>query len=618
MKVNISNAVKLFFPNPSLEMVYFEAIANAVDANATSIEVFISIDAYNKPESLTIAIKDNGDGFNAKNFEKFSKLLEIEAEDHKGIGRLVFLNYFKEVAVTSIFEGQKRSFLFTGAFDGEHEITNVQTQSNETELKFKGYRKDKVKSYDYLKPESIKNGILLHFFPLFYSLKMKGSSLKIGITLTTLESNAEHNFYSERKELIVSEIPNLQEESFPADGLDLFEKLKLFYSIKENPENQTLITAISVDNRTIPVEIFSRDAIPAGYEIIFLLYSDLFKGKANSSRQELEMEESDVRTLKRLFGEQVSKILNDKIPKIQERNRQVTESLKERFPHLSGYFEEESVGLIDRNQSLELAQRKFFNAQKEILDSQSLSEDQYQKSLEISARILTEYILYRNIIINKLKQIDPSNDEADIHNIIVPRRKTFVKSDSSTDLYTNNAWLLDDKYMSYTTILSEREMGELIQNISLEEHSERIEKRPDIAIIFSNDPERTAKVDVVIVELKKLGLGLAKREEVISQLKQRARKLLRLYPTKIQRIWFYGVVDFNDEFKISLLEEKFIELFSSGTVFYKEHSIILDLDQKTEIPVGLYVMSYEAFLKDAETRNHTFLNLLKESLKQDR
>ena len=39
MKVKLSQAVKMFFSNSSLEMVYFEAIANALDANATEIEI---------------------------------------------------------------------------------------------------------------------------------------------------------------------------------------------------------------------------------------------------------------------------------------------------------------------------------------------------------------------------------------------------------------------------------------------------------------------------------------------------------------------------------------------------------------------------------------------------
>ncbi len=42
MKVNLGQAVKMFFSNSSLEMVYFEAIANALDAGATKISIEVS------------------------------------------------------------------------------------------------------------------------------------------------------------------------------------------------------------------------------------------------------------------------------------------------------------------------------------------------------------------------------------------------------------------------------------------------------------------------------------------------------------------------------------------------------------------------------------------------
>ena len=43
MEIDTSSAVKLFFPNPSLMLVYFEAIANAFDAGAKNIEINILI-----------------------------------------------------------------------------------------------------------------------------------------------------------------------------------------------------------------------------------------------------------------------------------------------------------------------------------------------------------------------------------------------------------------------------------------------------------------------------------------------------------------------------------------------------------------------------------------------
>lgn len=309
----------------------------------------------------------------------------------------------------------------------------------------------------------------------------------------------------------------------------------------------------------------------------------------------------------------MTEILNEKIPVIQERNARVTESLEQIFPHLSGFFEENAVGLIDRNQSLEIAQKKFFHAQKEILEASSLSDVQYQKSLEMSSRVLTEYILYRNIIISKLKLIDRKNSEADIHNIIVPMQKIFDQKNIMHDLYTNNAWLLDDKYMSYSTILSNRDMDEVVKHILIEgEDIEKDRKQPDIALIFSSDPNMSQKVDVVVVELKKLELKLERKNDVVVQLISRATKLLKYYPDKIQRIWFYGIVDIDKGFKLLLKGNGFTELYSNDTVMYKPQDIYIDDDIK--IPIGIYIQSFDAFIDDAESRNSTFLNLLKNNL----
>lgn len=59
MEINLGKAIDFFYPtSSSLELVYFEAIANAIDAGADKIHVIISVDAYSKPESLTLKITD--------------------------------------------------------------------------------------------------------------------------------------------------------------------------------------------------------------------------------------------------------------------------------------------------------------------------------------------------------------------------------------------------------------------------------------------------------------------------------------------------------------------------------------------------------------------------------
>ena len=108
MKVKLGQAVKMFFGNSSLEMVYFEAIANALDANATKINISISVEELNRPETLKIKISDNGEGFTDNRYKRFSNLFDTEESSHKGLGRLVYLCYFNKIKISSFYEKTKK------------------------------------------------------------------------------------------------------------------------------------------------------------------------------------------------------------------------------------------------------------------------------------------------------------------------------------------------------------------------------------------------------------------------------------------------------------------------------------------------------------------------------
>lgn len=621
MDINVKQAVKLFFANPSLEMVFFEAIANAIDADATDIKIQINLDEFNKPDTLTIKIIDNGVGLTDERFGKFSELLKVDEDTHKGVGRLVFLSYFKKIAISSTYEKKHRTFTFSNDFDGKSNVVDIDSNEHGTTLTYEDYYLKKIKSHDYLRPSTLKLRILEEFYPRLYLLKQEGRYINISISLTVNVPNLNQQFTTSAAIIDTSKMETLSVVDIDAEMLDLFEKMKLHYLIKQKESDNTIITAICVDGRTYKMDIIAPENIPYGYDLIFLLYSDLFKGQVNASRQELTMKDATLKTVKTLFRKKVAELLNLQIPTIKERNAQIKDSFYNRFPHLLDYFENDTIGFISRNDAIRNAQEKFFKDQKEVLDATDFSDERYEKTLEMSARTLTEYILYRQIIIDRLKNIDTKNREEDIHNLIVPKRKLLSGKNFITDIYNNNAWLLDDKYMTYSTILSERDMSELVDVITEGEVKLKDDSRPDIAIVFSgnpNDEKKNTPVDVVIIELKKKGLKLAKNEEVISQLRQRARRLMKYYNNKIQRIWFYGIIEFSTELKISMLEDKFNELFSNGSVFYKEIDVMLDYETKKTIPAGIFLMEFNSFIADADTRNSTFLKVLKSQFTENR
>ncbi|SFD10894.1 ATP-binding protein [Algibacter pectinivorans] len=619
MDVNISRAADLFFPNPSLELVYFEAIANAIDAGATRVDVQIKVKNLKDVNAFSVEIKDNGEGFKDDNFNKFKELLKTEEKDHKGVGRLVFLKYFRTVDIESYFDDKKRTFKFDRSFDGESLIEKHDEKKSGTILKLSGYRKDKIKAYNYLRPLALKRVILLHFFPLFYQKKLAKEELLITISLETTEPNSDYEFASDYQEIRLEDLPTLEKSSFHDETISLVDEFHLYYSIQKKEqiaEESMSIIAVCVDNRTVEMKMPGGETLPDGYELIFLLISDYLTGKVDTSRQELDLPDATIKQLKRVFKKHVSALLKESIPEIIEKNRELKNSLQNTYPHLHGYFKDESIGIADRSVTLEAAQMRFFQDQKKLLEATHLNDEQYDKALEVSSRLLMEYILYREFSLKRLKEATDKGNEDDIHDVIIPKR-TYDHNDGDIDTYfKNNVWIFDDKFMTYSSVLSERRMDELLKELAGEDDEvDSNGTRPDIAIIFSDNPEKVEKVDVVIIELKQEGIKLAKQEEVVSQLKQRARILNDKYTDKIQRVWYYGVAEIDVEFERSLLEDNYVPLYSKGKMLYGEEFIIPDMsDRFSRIPIKLFVLNYDALISDAEARNSSFMQLLKKSI----
>ena len=622
MQVKIKQAIRLFFSNPSLDMVFIEAIANSLDADASKISICISIDELGKQETLKITVQDNGVGFTQERYGKFCKLLQVEDSTHKGVGRLVYLYYFDTIEVSSIFNKQHRTFLYNTSFDEANSnmvLEPIDSQEQRTILNFSNCTLKRLSSYNSILPDSLKRMILEEFLPRFYVYKEEGKEIEIDIELK-IGKVKKNQFIGNRKVTIsLNDLPVLKVEEVNASQIRMFEDMVLQYSIekKESYVAPFIITALCIDNRAYKLsDIISSDNIPWGYELIFLLKSSIFNGQVDPSRQTLTLRDELLKSVKKIFRTKIANIIQQDIPSFKESNEKTRLSLSKSYPHLLGYFEDEEIGIVSRSKSLEIAQQKFLRDQKTVLEAEYLDGEKYEKAMDLSSRSLAEYILYREKIISKLETITNKDSEATIHNLILPKRSILKNNQNVTAIYNNNLWLLDNKYMTYTTAMSERTMQEVVEEITQGVEHGSDSNRPDLAIIFSDNPEDlSCKVDVVIIELKKRGIKLSKTEEVISQLKQRATKLMNYYPNRIQRIWFYGIVEFNDEFKLSLKNEHYTPLFSKDTLYYKENEWYLSLESDIPYKVGTYILSIDAFIKDAKAHNEIFLNILKEGFK---
>ncbi|ENV60519.1 ATP-binding protein [Acinetobacter soli] len=615
MEIETGSAIKLFFPNPSLSLVYFEAIANALDAGATDISIEINIQSFDNPKSLQLKITDNGQGFTDENFNRFKTLLKPRDQYHKGIGRLVFLNYFSSVEVSSTWNKFKREFFFKEGFDGISVIENSKfTENNQTLLIFNGFRKDKVKSYEDLKPLNLKQKIIDHFLPTLNSFKRKNRNFNIFLKLNTNELNAQKEFFSQDVIISSDDLPQMTMVDIENHGLDSISKIEMSYHVKRIKGKVLPLIAFSIDGRTIPINLISENSIPSDYHCVFLFESDLFHSKADSSRQKLVLPDGiNDKQLYQVLRKELGKVLSENIPQINELNNKTQKEFESKFPHLLGFFETHTIGLIDKDSALNVAQQKFFQMQKEILQCDHLSNRAYEKSLELSSRTLTEYILYREKIIDKMNEFSNENKESEIHDLIVPKFSELKGENVSSTIYQNNAWLLDDKFMVFRTILSEKRMDKVINAIRLDEEKVNDNGRPDITMIFSADPQDVEVVDVVVVEIKKKTDDEKENQYAVNQLLDRASKLVEFCP-KIQRVWYYAVIEVSKKMELRLRQMNWSPLYSKGKVFYQEYKT--PHPNGYDVPTPTFVMSFDAIVSDAQSRNHIFLEVLRDSMKR--
>lgn len=615
MTIDLKQAVKLFYSQSSFDQVYQEAVANALDAGAKNIRIKFVASSLSDVKSFKMTISDDGVGFTEERFKKFSKLMNVEEEDieHRGLGRLVYLFYFDDVAIESYFDSNKyRSFDFNESLDANQKdyqpkVIKTDTPSG-TVLTFKGYNLKKIRSKDFVDPIWIRVKLLKKFIIRLYQMKVHGDKFCI-----TIESNISG--ITTLETITPESIPSFEEIVFTS-CYSLDGEMKMFYSIVES-ERSSVITAISIDGRSEPVDVFAKDNEPLGYEMFFILYSDSFQGQTNASRQNITLSSSDLKNIQREFRKQIVLILKEKLPKIIESHQKETERLQADFPHLKGYFEDNVIGICSLNDVVREAQNHFMSEQRELIFKCSLSDSDYEKSIELAGRSLAQYITFRQYIIKKLQSVDDQDKEEVIHNLIVPKREIIKAPNSIKNIYKNNIWIFDDKFMTFNTILSERETSDLLKAIDPENSTTNID-RPDIAIIFSDNPKTTPKVDVVIIELKKKGLKTGENIKVETQLEQRARALYPLYGDKIQTMWLYGVTQLDSEYKATLDTIGYSPLYSKGTVFVNTNPITVSFEpEKIRVPAVRYIMDIDSVINDAAARNKSFIDILREHLKDE-
>jgi len=617
MEVEVKKAVQIFFSNASFEMIYIEAFANALDAGANEFRIDISANSPKQSElhTLSMTLWDNGAGFDDMRFGKFSKLLSVEDKSHKGLGRLVYLCYFDKVKIESNFERTKhRSFVFHEDFNNESKVTTTEESPSWSELKLEGFNGIRLKRSQNIDARFIKNTLLENFYMKFYNAKVQGKDISVSIKTNiggkeTIET------------ISTDDLPKFNVYTVDKKGTDLFDSILVYYYIKETNnllKRNSFITALSIDDRSMPIDVIADENKNAGYDMIFLLKSESLQGTSDESRQNIRLEDERLNLLKQIFRNAIRSIVRKEIPKIAESNDRMVKAMENRYPHLTGLIDRDNVGYLSSNDVVKKAQERFLRAERELLSATNLTEEQFQKSLEFSSRSLALYIVYRQKLIEKLSSLNHDTLETDLHSLISKRYQTFNGTETEKDIYLNNLWVIDDKFMSYDFTLSEKQISDVIRVLDPNYIDEQNNDRPDIAVFFSADPNvEDHKFDVVIIELKRLGIKPELNSIVEYQLEKRTIQLSKYYNNRIQRIWYYGIVEMDDDYMLHLENNGYKPLFSMGNIWFQHKEIRPSRESQDVVIQNSYIMDFKALVNDARSRNDTFLRILREKFVSD-
>ena len=126
-------------------------------------------------------------------------------------------------------------------------------------------------------------------------------------------------------------------------------------------------------------------------------------------------------------------------------------------------------------------------------------------------------------------------------------------------------------------------------------------------------------VDVVVVELKRLGLTPEVNSIVEFQLETRAQSLSKYFNNRIQRMWFYGIVEFNEKYRTHLINQDFKPLYSAGTVYFRSKRVYTnsEMNEANSIIQNAYILDIKALIEDANNRNSSFMKILKSHFAQE-
>lgn len=547
-----------------------------------------------------ITISDDGEGFTTENLNFFDEICTSHKDNigGKGVGRLAFLKYANQVEIRSQLAHELIEFAYTPEFKLEDVTKSTASGAPLTVITLRDL-KEKINTQVTKLVNSICDDLRL----LLFLKHQAGHTVKLKFTHNSRQPFDDVFTFS--GEDIKAEL----DREFELDGV----KFKC-YAFRDEAPRKGIVALLCADQICIEEYIISR-RFDVCRHLIFVT-SEYFNRNSDIERQSLRIPRTEdkvdlmspisrERLMPRIHSECLSMIDESAEGDIDQFKSDNVEKLKKYYPFIKLDSLGGNAALLDADEVV-----KTYRAQ------QARREDQVVEALEagksvswddvshLASEDLARFIVHRALVVDSLANMPPTSAEEAIHNAILPKKSDGI------EIRENNVWLVDDKFLSYSSIYSDEALCTIVREVGESVQSKQ-QRKPDVAAFFSKDSDNHPN-KLVIIEFKKPGADIFENNKALMQCRLYAGELTDRIST-VREVFAFSIVEIDDEFYRDMKQTGFKDVFSlNDRVVYNDFLI----GANSEIPLHLYVMPASALIKDAKARNRVFEEVLQFDVKK--
>ena len=547
----------------------FEAISNAIhstqglhgEAVVRNGRVVVEVQTNRKKEDVWASVEDNGFGLDEKNWDAFTT---TDTDNKitiggKGVGRLLWLDCFERISVSSVFKDgevmKRRKFDFKLAKDNQ--IQNLESSPIDASasgffVKFEGLRDNEYLSKFPGRNQIVFQHLTSHFLPTFIGGRSPHVTVTVGDETREFPSAIEDIVKRQEPEKVIST------ETYGDLRLTMMECDKVASSdLKGSHFIHFIAHDRTVHSQCIDGRLGLKYFGESGDRVFHAILKGEFLDKnVNQERTAFVFEDVIIeRIVKDVCAEHYEQFLEAELSKLKGAQRAKIEAITQSYPSVAFGDTSElqdkipSGELVDDAIYGHLARERFRRDQRQAekirsvlkrLKDGTADADQFAEAIaeagnaleDAEQKSLAEYIVRRKVVLDFLELLlqKVRNDDKDssyqredvLHSFICPLRVNTANGTNKVETATSHdLWIIDERLTFAQYFSSDVPFDDLAEAFQSKE-------RPDV-LIFDyvhglRQTENPGKV--LLVEFKRPGRDDYKDDEnPLHQVERYVRKL---------------------------------------------------------------------------------------------